>query len=137
MIGLLILAQKDLGEGLIVSAEHVLGARPPALERVAVDYDEPLERLDDRLRQALVRLDQGEGVLILADLYGASHTNIACRRLARGRVELIAGVSLPLLLRVLNYRGLPLTELVAKILRGAGQGVVAAPGAPRAVNDRR
>ncbi len=127
MIGLLILAQRDMGEGLIAAADHVLGERPAQLEALPIDYHETPEQLAEMIQHRLARLDRGDGVLILADLYGASHTNAACRLLQKGRVELIAGVNLPMLIRVLNYRHLGLPELVAKILQGPGQGVVGAP----------
>ncbi len=132
MIGILLLAQHDLAQGLIAVAEHVLGTRPPQLEALALDYREPPERLTERLRERIARLDQGEGVLILTDLYGATHTNAACRLVERGHVELVSGVSAPLLLRALNHRDLSLTALTDRIVGGAGQCVVCAHGKPRA-----
>lgn len=126
MIGLLILAQKDLAVGLIESVVHTLGERPPRLEAVGVDYTQPPEAVDGLLKQRLAEVNEGDGVLVFADVYGATHTNLACRLLERGRIELIAGVNVPMLLRALNYRRLPLEELIDRALAGGSGGIVCA-----------
>ncbi len=131
MIGLLILAQRDFGKGLLYSAEHVLGTLPPGIEALPVDYELPQERLEQAIVECLKRLDRGNGVLILADIYGASHTNAACRLLNKHHVELVSGVNLPMLIRVLNYRDLNMDGLVAKALTGGPEGIVSAPAVLR------
>lgn len=124
MIGLLILAQKDFGRGLLSSVEHVLGKLPPQLAALPIDYEQEPEQLAALLRQNLARLDQGEGVLILADIYGATHTNVACGLLRKNEIELVAGVNLPMLIRILNYRHLDLPRLMDKALTGGPEGIV-------------
>ncbi len=124
MIGLLVLAQKDIGKGLLAAVEHVFGTLPPQLEAMPVNYDQPPEQIASQVQQYIERMDQGEGVLILADIYGATHTNAACRLLRPGAVELIAGVNLPMLIRVLNYRNLSLSKLLDKALSGGPEGIV-------------
>lgn len=126
MIGLLILGQKDFGAGLIRAVEHTLGERPASIEAVAIDYNQTPEQIGALLKGQVQHVDQGEGILILADIYGATHTNIACRLLRRGQVELITGVNLPMLLRVLNYRELPLDDLIDRALSGGCGGIVCA-----------
>ena len=126
MIGLLILAEKNLGSGLIATVVHTLGGRPPQLEATELDHSAPPEQIEALLRQGLEKVDQGDGVLILADVYGATHTNIACRLLARGHIELITGVNLPMLLRVLNYRSLKMDDLIDKALSGGCGGIICA-----------
>ena len=133
MIGILILGQKEIAEGLVHAVEHTLGRRPPAIEAVGIDYGQPPERLAEQLRESLAHVDQGDGVLILADIYGTTHTNVACRFVRRGRVELISGASLPMVLRTLTYRDLGLQELVDRALVGGFNGIIcagngAAPG---------
>ncbi len=126
MIGLLILAEKNLGAGLIATAVHTLGSRPPQLEATEFSHSAPPEHIEAQLREHLQKLDEGDGVLILADVYGATHTNIACRLLARRRIELITGVNLPMLLRVLNYRQLKMDDLIDKALSGGCGGIICA-----------
>ena len=66
----------------------------------------------------------GDGVLILADIFGATHVNAAMQLLEKDRVELVAGVNLPMLVRVLNYRDVKLHQLVALAVSGGKNGVV-------------
>jgi len=132
MIGLLILAHKNLGAGLIAAVEHTLGKRPPQLDSVELDFAESPERIDETLGDCLRKVDSGEGTLILADVYGATHTNVACRRLQRGRIELVTGVNLPMLLRLLNYRHMGMDDLIDKALSGGCGGIVCAGNPPNA-----
>jgi PTS system ascorbate-specific IIA component len=126
MIGILILGQKHFGRGLLEAVDHTFGKRPPRLVAVEVDYRDPPEKIGEAIREAVHALDQDQGVLILADVFGATHTNLACRVLARGHIELIGGVNLPMLLRALNYRELPMDELMDKALSGGCGGIVCA-----------
>jgi mannose PTS system EIIA component len=123
MIGILILSHGAFGESLIHSASHVLGKRPLFLRQLGVTvHDDPETMLP--VAEDLIRfLDQGQGVLVLTDIYGATPSNIAARLLKPGRVEGIAGVNLPMLIRALTYREEPLGELVDKALSGASEGV--------------
>jgi PTS system ascorbate-specific IIA component len=124
MIGILIVSHGAFGESLIHSASHVLGKRPVYLRQLGVTvHDDP----DDILPVAedLIRfLDQGAGVLVLADMYGATPANIACRLLRPGRVEGLAGVNLPMLIRAITYREEPLLTMRDKALEGAAEGVM-------------
>jgi PTS system ascorbate-specific IIA component len=126
MIGIFLLAQEDIGFGLIRAAEKTYNKHIVQLEALTVDCDRRPEQTADEIERKIEKLDQGDGVLILADVYGASHTNMACRFLQRGRIELIAGVNLPMLLRVLNYRNLKMDDLIDKALGGGCGGIVCA-----------
>jgi PTS system ascorbate-specific IIA component len=123
MIGILIVSHGAFGESLIHSASHVLGKRPLFLRQVGVTvHDDPDAILP--VAEDLIRfLDQGQGVLVLTDIYGATPSNIAARLLKPGRVEGIAGVNLPMLIRALTYREEPLESLIEKALSGAAEGV--------------
>jgi len=125
MIGLLIVSHGTFGESLIHSASHVLGRRPPYLRQLGVTvHDEPDAILP--VAEDLVRyLDQGKGVLVMTDVFGATPSNIASRLLKPGRIDGVAGVNLPMLIRALTYREeADLATLVAKSLSGATEGVV-------------
>jgi len=127
MISIIILAQQEMANGLINAIEHVLGKKPPSLEVQPIDYHESQEALAQALQARVRHLDQGQGVLILADIYGSSHTNAACQLLQPGRVELVSGVNVPMLLRVLTHRRLGMPDLVRKALSGGTEGIVSAP----------
>jgi len=137
MISLIILAQQDLGKGLLGAIEHVLGTQPSALDIQPIDYHQSQESLAQALAARIEKIDQGDVVLILADIYGSSHTNAACRLLVPGRVELVSGVNLPMLVRVLNYRNLTMDELVRKAQSGGAEGIVRATPPTRATEGKR
>ncbi len=127
MIGILLVSHGAFGESLIHCASHVLGKRPLYVRQVGVTvHDDPDEILP--VAEDLIRfLDQGQGVLVMTDIYGATPANIATRLLRPGRVEGIAGVNLPMLIRALTYREEPLESVLAKALAGGTAGVMRMP----------
>jgi PTS system mannose-specific IIA component len=127
MIGILIVSHGAFGESLIHSASHVLGKRPLYLRQLGVTvHDDPEAILP--VAEDLIRfLDQGRGVLVMSDIYGATPSNIAARLLQPGRVEGLSGVNLPMLIKALSYREEPLAAVLDKALSGAHEGVVLMP----------
>ncbi|MDH4191946.1 MAG: PTS fructose transporter subunit IIA [Betaproteobacteria bacterium] len=130
MIGILIISHGSLGESLIQAAGHVLGTSPRRLRHLAVESGDDPEILAERGRALVREIDDGSGVLLLADVYGATPGNVARGLIEPGRVEGIAGVSLPMLLRALTYCGSPLALVVDKALSGGREGVVHIPREP-------
>jgi PTS system mannose-specific IIA component len=127
MVGILIIAHGTLGESLIHCASHVLNKRPPRLRQLGVTaQDDPLLMLP-QARALVKELDDGSGVLILSDMYGGSPSNIAAKLLIPGRVEGVAGVNLPMLIRALTYRDKPLATLMTKAVSGGCEGVLRIP----------
>ena len=124
MIGILIVSHGAFGESLIHSASHVLGKRPLFLRQLGVTvHDDPEAILP--VGEDLIRfLDQGQGVLVLTDIYGATPSNVAAKLLRPGRVEGVAGVNLPMLIRALTYRDEPLASVMEKALSGSIEGVM-------------
>jgi PTS system ascorbate-specific IIA component len=127
MVGILIVSHGAFGESLIHCASHVLGKRPLYLRQLGVTiHDDPDAILP--VAEDLIRfLDQGAGVLVFTDIYGATPSNIASRILKPGRVEGLAGVNLPMLIRALTYRDEPLEVLIDKALSGGVEGVTRMP----------
>jgi mannose PTS system EIIA component len=127
VIGILIIAHGTLGESLVHCAAHVLNRRPPRLRQLGVTaQDDPLLLLP-QARAIVKELDDGSGVLIMADMYGGSPSNIAAKLLVPGRVEGVAGVNLPMLIRALTYRERPLSTLLTKAVSGGCEGVMRIP----------
>jgi len=127
MVGILIVAHGTLGESLIHCASHVIGSRPLQLLQLGVTvHDDPQAILPQAFRMVKV-LDGGDGVLVLSDILGATPANIASKLLVPGRVEGVAGVSLPMLVRALTYRNEPLAKLVEKAVSGGCEGVTRMP----------
>lgn len=124
MIGILLITHGSLGESLIQCACHVMNWRPPQLLQLGVSgQDDPLDTLP-LARQLLDMVDTGEGVLILSDILGATPANTAAKLLEPGRIEGVAGVNLPMLLRTITYRERNMEILVKKAVAGACEGVV-------------
>jgi PTS system ascorbate-specific IIA component len=124
MIGILIVAHASLGESLVEAVTHVLGARPPQFDVFPVAAtDDPLTLLP-RARAVVAALDTGDGVAILSDIYGATPCNLAAKLAASGRVEVIAGVSLPMLVRAFTYRTKGMDTFVKKAVSGGCEGVL-------------
>ncbi len=124
MIGILIVSHGAFGESLIHSASHVLGRRPVYLRQLGVTVHDDPEALLPVAHDLIRFLDQGQGVLVLTDIYGATPSNIAAKLLVPGKVEGIAGVNLPMLIRALTYREEPLAAALDKALSGAVEGVM-------------
>ncbi|HWU85540.1 MAG TPA: PTS fructose transporter subunit IIA [Rhodocyclaceae bacterium] len=124
MIGLFLITHTSYGESLIQCACHVLNRRPPQIVQLGIAaQDDPLDVLP--LAQNLLQLvDSGEGVLIMTDIYGATPANIAMKLLEPGRVEGLAGVNLPMLLRALTYRDKDMETLLARATTGGRDGVL-------------
>lgn len=124
MIGVLIIAHEDFGDSLIRCVTHVLGARPQKFEALSVKPgDDPLNLLP-QARKLIADLDDGDGVLLVSDLFGATPCNLACKLLVPGRVEGISGVSLPMLVRAFTYRNKGLAIMVKKAVSGGCEGVL-------------
>jgi mannose PTS system EIIA component len=124
MIGVLIVAHAPLADSLVGAVSHVLGTRPPQFAALPVAPDDDPLLLLPKAREAIAALDTGEGVVILADLYGATPCNLAMKLMKPGHVELIAGVSLPMLVRTFTYRTRGLETLVTKAVSGGCEGVI-------------
>jgi PTS system ascorbate-specific IIA component len=135
MIGILLITHGTLGESLIHCASHMLNRRPPRLRQLGVTaQDDPLSLLP-QARALVKELDDGSGVLILTDMYGGSPSNIAAELVVPGRVEAVAGVSLPMLIRALTYRDKPLQTLVTKAVSGGCEGVMRVPPTLKTVHN--
>ncbi len=128
MIGLLIVAHGTLGESLIHCASHVMGKRPLYLRQLGVTIHDDPEALLPQGRDLVRFLDQGQGVLVMTDIFGATPSNIACRLLEPGRIEGISGINLPMLIKTLSHRDASMDELIEKSLIGASEGVIRMPG---------
>lgn len=125
MIGILLVTHNGLGDSLVDCVRHVMGKIPPNLKTLSVLADDDPQRKEDEARALIDQLDTGEGVLVLADMLGATPCNIARRLYQRGHVEGVVGVNLPMLLRVICYcSNRSLAEMVITALEGGRNCIV-------------
>ena len=123
MIGILLITHGSYGEALVQNACHVLNKRPAQLMQLGVAaQDDPLDLLPLAHRM-LGLIDNGKGALVLTDIFGASPANLAFKLLERGRIEGLAGVNLPMLLRALTYREKGMEILLQRARDGGRDGV--------------
>jgi PTS system ascorbate-specific IIA component len=127
MIGILLITHGTLGESLIHCASHVLNKRPARLKQLSITAQDDPFNLLPQARALVNELDDGHGVLILTDMYGGSPANIAAKLIVPGRIEGVAGVNLPMLIRVLTYRDKSLPMIITKAVSGGCDGVVRMP----------
>ncbi|MEI7843286.1 MAG: PTS fructose transporter subunit IIA [Gallionellaceae bacterium] len=100
MIGVLLVTHNGLGESLVDCVRHVMGSVPANLKVLSVLASDDPQQKEQEGRALVEQLDQGKGVLILCDVFGATPSNIVQRLGQPGRVQGVAGVNLPMLLRV-------------------------------------
>lgn len=125
MVGILLLTHAPLGAAFISAAAHVFRAMPERLEAIDVSPDQDIAEISRQAATALARLDDGQGVLVLTDVTGGTPSNCAARLCQPGLVRVIAGLSLPMLLRALTYRHDVLDVVVEMALAGGQNGAVA------------
>ncbi len=124
MIGLLLITHNQIGDELLKTATGMLGMCPVMTVALSVTPDSDRDDVLNEARHNVVRLNQGAGVLVLTDIYGSTPSNIAAQLTDDNQVRVIAGVNLPMLVRVLNYPRLSLDELVNKALSGGRDGIL-------------
>ena len=124
-VGILLITHEGVGSALLAVATRLLRTLPLKAEALDVPFDgDPDARLP-MASAALRRVDGGQGVLVLTDLYGATPSNVAAKVARLGTpVRRVSALSLPMLLRVMNYAELELDELPAVASAGARNGVI-------------
>ena len=104
MIGIVIVTHCRLGDALIEAAVFILGSRPEQLESISIDLNEEAEKLRAKIAAGIKKVDQKVGVLILTDMFGGTPSNISYSFLEEGRIEVLSGVNLPVLIKALHLR---------------------------------
>ena len=104
MIGIVIVTHCQLGDALIGAAEFIIGSRPESLESVSIDLNENSEKLRDKITQGIKKVKGSEGVLILTDMFGGTPSNLSYSFLEEGRIEVLSGVNLPILIQAASMR---------------------------------
>ena len=124
-VGVLLVTHEGIGTALLAVATALLRTLPLKIESFEVPFDADPDALLPRASAALRRVDGGDGVLVLTDVYGASPSNLAARLSRLGTpVRRVSALNLPMLLRVMNYAELPLDELLPVAAAGARNGVI-------------
>lgn len=123
MVGLLIVTHNQIGTALYETATHMLGMCPLMTEVLPVMGDSDPDAMVRQGSELIDRLDQGDGVLVLTDMYGSTPSNIAARLAVNHQVLVVSGINLPMLVRVMNYPALGVMELALKAESGGRDGI--------------
>jgi mannose PTS system EIIA component len=127
-VGLLIITHNGIGKALLETATTMLAGCPLRAEALAIGPDAERDLLQGQALAIAERLDEGDGLLVLTDLFGSTPANIATALKERAGCYVLTGVNLPMLVRVLNYAGLPVAEIATKALSGGKDGVLLCNG---------
>lgn len=124
-VGVLIITHDNIGLSLLDTTNDMLGSCPLQIKVLPVTRASHPDALREKARELINSLDIGHGVLVLTDMYGSTPNNIACYAADEKQVQIVTGLNLPMLIRVLNYPCLSLTELTEKAISGGREGVCA------------
>jgi PTS system mannose-specific IIA component len=115
MIGLVVIAHFDLAKEMVAATELIIG-KQEQFESIGIFPDEDIDKTRGKIIEALKKADSGDGVMILTDMFGGTPSNISLSFLEEGKVEVVTGVNLPMLIKLNTYReGRQLGELASFI----------------------
>jgi PTS system mannose-specific IIA component len=116
MIGIVVVTHSQLGEALIEAAEFIVGSRPEGVVSVSIDLNQNVDKLREKVAAGIKKAGREEGILLLTDMFGGTPSNISYSFLEEGRVEVLSGVNLPILVHAMNSRvKMGLSELAASL----------------------
>jgi PTS system mannose-specific IIA component len=104
MTGIVLVTHSQLGEALIEATEFIIGKKPKNIVSVSIDLAESADKLREKIATGIKAVNRKKGVLILTDMFGGTPSNLSYSFLEEGRVEVISGVNLPILLRAVTTR---------------------------------
>jgi PTS system mannose-specific IIA component len=123
MIGVVVVTHGQLATELLNAAETIVGDLP-RFAAVSIGWHEDTEDARGEIEQAIARVEQGAGVLILTDMFGGTPSNLAMSFLAQSKIEVITGVNLPMLIKLVNLPEQSDLLAVARDMRDHGRNAI-------------
>ena len=124
-VGVLIITHGEMGDQLVKTVTSTLGdALPLPCRALSISQSCDPDALVQEAKSIATSINDGNGVLVLTDIYGSTPSNIANRLGDSNQIKVIAGVNLPMLIRILNYPDSELTELADKAVSGGHDGII-------------
>ncbi len=124
MIGIVVVTHGHLADELVAATEHVVGPLD-ACSAISIGPDDDMEKRREDIRTAVADADQGEGVVILTDMFGGTPSNLAISLLEKGKVEVIAGANLPMMIKLAEARADSTLKDLAEAAAEAGRRYIA------------
>jgi len=122
MVGVLIVTHLDLGKKLLEVAELIMG-KQDLTRALTIDTSKPMEEILGDIQISVKELDEGDGVIILTDMFGGTPSNLSFSLLKTNNLEVITGVNLPMLLKIFSSRNLLLKELASEAKVAGKKGI--------------
>ncbi|MBF0219535.1 MAG: PTS fructose transporter subunit IIA [Gammaproteobacteria bacterium] len=123
-VGLIIITHHHVGENMLQMAIETFGNAPLRTGVFSIAASDSRDEVKLRLEHYIKRIDEGDGILVLTDIYGSTPSNLACCLLEQQRIKVISGINLPMLIKVFNYADAPLDELTRYAIQGAHDGII-------------
>ena len=123
-VGVIVVTHGRLAEELVAAARVIVGQAAEHLRALSIGWNDDVDAARELVRRAIAEEDKGRGVLVLTDMFGGTPTNISLSFLAEGRVEIVTGVNLPMLVKCASLGRAPAPELTLREIadRVAGKG---------------
>jgi len=123
MIGMILVTHGRLAEEFVAAMQHVVG-RQDAVRTVCIGPNDDMEARRAEIAAAIEEVNSGAGVIVLTDLFGGTPSNLAISLMEKGKVEVIAGINLPMLIRLAKARGCMALEKAVIAGRDAGRNYI-------------
>lgn len=120
MIGIVVVSHGKLARELVRAAEHVVGEQP-AFRSISIEAEDDIEARREQIRETVKACNTGKGVIILTDMFGGTPSNLALANLAEGKVDVVGGVNLPMLIHLAQVRTELTLHEAAQAAAEAGQ----------------
>ena len=120
MVGIVVVAHGQLAKELVLITEFIIG-KVVGIEAVTTDPKMSADEIKEEISRAIKKVDQGEGTLILTDMFGGTPSNISLSFLEEKKVEILSGVNLPMLLKLSTYQGSKSLSEMAEFIKSYGQ----------------
>lgn len=129
-VGVLVITHGRIGEEMLEQAGNTLGVCPLDTEALSIFPEFNIDEMNLMARVICLRINSGDGVLVLTDMYGSTPSNIAQSLLDLPNVEVVTGINMPMLIRIMNYAALSLKELRDKAVSGGHNGIMSCQQEP-------
>ncbi len=120
MIGVVIVTHSALADEFLMATQQIVGA-VEGIEPISIDPSDPIEEVEARIKKGIKKVDMGRGVLILTDMFGGTPSNISLSFQEKGKVEIVTGINLPMLIKLSTMREDKTLDELASFIKSYGQ----------------
>ena len=120
MIGIVIVTHSALADEFLMATQQIVGT-VEGMEPISIDPSDPIEEVEKRIKKGIKKVDSGKGILILTDMFGGTPSNISLSFQEKGKVEIVTGVNLPMLIKLSTLREEQTLDELASFIKSYGQ----------------